>query len=63
MNSLVYIEYDQGNTPDMLDICFVIPGIERSWLVTRSKEDRYKIENYHQDILSQFINKNEYSSL
>ncbi|MGX1195394.1 hypothetical protein [Metabacillus sp. SLBN-84] len=63
MNSLVYLEYDQENTPDLLDVCFIIPGIKRSWLITRTKKDAYKVENYNEDILNQFINKNEYSLL
>jgi hypothetical protein len=63
MDSLLYMEYDEENTPDLLDVCFVIPGKAQSWLVTRNQTDEYNFEKCNENTLGQFIFKNKVITL
>ncbi|AIZ62009.1 hypothetical protein QR42_17785 [Bacillus sp. WP8] len=49
MDSLMKVVYDKNNTPDVESMIFVIPGENRSWLVSGVKENQFRIETAHRD--------------
>ncbi|UYO35578.1 hypothetical protein NF868_16335 [Bacillus zhangzhouensis] len=49
MDSLMKVVYDKNNMPDVETMIFVIPGENRSWLVSGIKENQFRIETAHRD--------------
>lgn len=59
MDSILYMEYDKENMPDLMDVCFIIPGKDRTWFVSRGPENDYIFQNWNQRPLKDILFKNQ----
>ncbi|MDA1476854.1 hypothetical protein [Bacillus changyiensis] len=57
MDSIMLIEYDRNNTPDVKNILFVVPGSDHTWLAMGSARNEFSIMNAEKEKLRHMINR------
>ncbi|MGM0923960.1 MAG: hypothetical protein ACQEWW_22590 [Bacillota bacterium] len=55
LNTMMLLSYDKDNNPDVTDLCFVVPGKQNDWVITRNQENRFNLERASKDFLESFI--------
>ncbi|KAA6447350.1 hypothetical protein [Bacillus swezeyi] len=55
MDSVMYIEYDLHNAPDVKDLMFVIPGTFHTWFVEGSTRNEFSVTSAEKEKISDII--------
>ncbi|NPC94633.1 hypothetical protein HOO54_20985 [Bacillus sp. WMMC1349] len=62
MDSIMLIEYDRDNTPDVKNILFVIPGSDHTWLAMASARNEFSIMSAENENLRHIIDRKSHFS-
>ncbi|MCM3598271.1 hypothetical protein M4D55_21155 [Metabacillus idriensis] len=55
LDSMLLLTYDNNNNPSVADLCFVIPGKETDWLISKNPENQFNLESASKDFLESFV--------
>lgn len=55
LDSILILTYDNENNPSVIDLCFVIPGKETDWLISKNPENQFNLESASKDFLERFV--------
>ncbi|MFN2744802.1 MULTISPECIES: hypothetical protein [Bacillus] len=55
MDSVMYIEYDLHNAPDVKDLMFVIPGTEHTWFAAGSARNEFSVMAAEKEMIRDMI--------
>ncbi|WP_243290989.1 hypothetical protein [Bacillus sp. FJAT-47783] len=55
MDSILYMEYDQDNLPNIVDLLFIVPGKKETWFISRGNYNEFVFQKANEKTLQTFL--------